>query len=99
METLINCQIIWENIRMSYDKELNSEIPKWLLCEITKKIICMVKNAVAEAAAAHSLNNVLSQTALIQNLAMMGKFSLLPKQYQLRTRETSEKETKTRKHS
>lgn len=39
----------------------------------------MVQNAVAEAAVAHSLNSVVSQTSLIQNPSRIGKFSLLPK--------------------
>jgi len=42
--------------------------------------------AVAEAAVAHSLNSVLSQTSLIQNPDMIEKFSLFPKQHQLHIR-------------
>lgn len=44
-----------ENVIKSYHKEVNSETPKRLLCEISEGRIGMVENAVAEAAAALSI--------------------------------------------
>lgn len=60
-----------ENVIKSYHKEVSSETPKWLLCGIFKKTIGVVENAVVEAAAAHSLNSVVSQTSLLPDLGMI----------------------------